>query len=150
LKDFVIQLDRPFRREVIKFVGRFTNTTVCRGVRHLYYPQQRYYNKRAVLENVSTAIKLVYASVYSDKARTYFKAIHHKIEDEKMAIVLQELVGSTHGDFYYPHISGVAQSYNYYPVAHMKPEEGFAVAAVGFRCLCSRWVEVVSFFTCVP
>jgi phosphoenolpyruvate synthase/pyruvate phosphate dikinase len=77
------------------------------------------------------AIKLVYASIYSDKARVYFKAINHKIEEEKMAVILQELVGSIHGDYYYPHISGVAQSYNYYPVGHMKPEEGFAVAAVG-------------------
>jgi hypothetical protein len=69
--------------------------------------------------------------VYSDSSKSYFKAIHHKVEEEKMAIVLQELVGSQHSHYYYPHISGVAQSYNYYPVAHMKPEEGFAVAAVG-------------------
>ena len=48
-----------------------------------------------------------------------------------MAVVLQELVGTQYGNYYYPHISGIAQSYNYYPVAHMKPEEGFAVAAVG-------------------
>ncbi len=48
-----------------------------------------------------------------------------------MAVILQELVGNQYGDYYYPHISGIAQSYNYYPVAHMKPEEGFAVAAVG-------------------
>lgn len=77
------------------------------------------------------AIKLVFASVYSDNSRTYFQAIHHKVEEERMAVVLQELVGSQYGDYYYPHISGIAQSYNYYPVAHMKPEEGFAVAAVG-------------------
>ncbi len=48
-----------------------------------------------------------------------------------MAVVLQELVGNQYEDYYYPHISGVAQSYNYYPVANMKPDEGFAVAAVG-------------------
>ena len=48
-----------------------------------------------------------------------------------MAVILQELVGNQYGNYYYPHISGVAQSYNYYPVAHMKPEEGFAVAALG-------------------
>ena len=77
------------------------------------------------------AIKLVFASVYSDNSRTYFQAIHHKVEEEKMAVILQELVGNQYGNYYYPHISGIAQSYNYYPVAHMKPEEGFAVAAVG-------------------
>jgi hypothetical protein len=53
------------------------------------------------------------------------------VEEEKMAVVLQELVGNQYDNYYYPHISGIAQSYNYYTVAHMKPEEGFAVAAVG-------------------
>jgi len=77
------------------------------------------------------AIKLVYASIYSNDARTYFKAINHKIEEEKMAIVMQEVVGNQYGEAYYPHISGTAQSYNYYPIAHMKPEEGLAIAAVG-------------------
>lgn len=88
-------------------------------------------NKRQVAEHLANAIKMVYASIYSDEARTYFEAIHHRVEDEKMAIVLQELVGSYHGDHYYPHVSGVAQSYNYYPIADMKPEEGFAVIAIG-------------------
>jgi len=88
-------------------------------------------NKRLVLERLSIAIKLVFASTFSDKARNYFSVVHHKIEEEKMAVILQELVGNEHGDYYYPHISGVAQSYNYYPVADMKPDEGFAVAAVG-------------------
>jgi hypothetical protein len=83
------------------------------------------------LEHLTKAIKLVYASIYSDHSRSYFKAIHHKVEEERMAIVLQELVGNQYGHYYYPHISGTAQSYNYYPVAHMKPEEGFAVAAIG-------------------
>ncbi len=88
-------------------------------------------NRKHTLKNLIEAIKLVYASIYSDDARTYFKAIHHKIEEEKMAVVLQELVGTKYGDFYYPHISGIAQSYNYYTVAHMNPEEGFAVIALG-------------------
>jgi hypothetical protein len=83
------------------------------------------------LESLMTAIKLVYASIFSNQARSYFKAIHHKIEDERMAVVLQELVGNQYGNYYYPHISGVAQSYNYYPVAHMNPEEGYAVIAMG-------------------
>ena len=48
-----------------------------------------------------------------------------------MAVVLQELVGNHYGDYYYPHISGTACSYNYYPVAHMEPEEGFAMTALG-------------------
>ncbi|HOZ29483.1 MAG TPA: PEP/pyruvate-binding domain-containing protein [Bacteroidales bacterium] len=83
------------------------------------------------LEQTLDAIKLVYASIYSDSARTYFEAINYKIEEEKMAIVVQEVVGNKYQDYYYPHISGTAQSHNFYPVAHMKPEEGFAVMAVG-------------------
>lgn len=88
-------------------------------------------NKKLVFEQICNAIKLVFASTFSPKARNYFTIIHHKIEEEKMAVILQELVGNQYGEYYYPHISGVAQSYNYYPVANMKPEEGFAVAAFG-------------------
>jgi hypothetical protein len=88
-------------------------------------------DRSKTVEILGNAIKMVFASVYSDNARTYFKAVQHKVEEERMAVVLQELVGSRYGDYYYPHISGTAQSYNYYPIANMKPEEGFAVTAVG-------------------
>lgn len=83
------------------------------------------------LKQTMDAIKLVYASVFSKIARGYVEAIHYKIEEEKMAIVIQEVVGNTFDGVYYPHISGVAQSYNFYPFSHMKPEEGFAIMAVG-------------------
>lgn len=82
-------------------------------------------------EQLQQAIKLVYASTYSPEARTYFEAVEYKIEEEKMAVIIQELVGNAFGDYYYPHISGTAQSYNYYPVAHMEPDDGCAVIAVG-------------------
>jgi len=83
------------------------------------------------LTQLMDAIKLVFASVYSPEARGYIEAINYKLDEEKMAIVIQEVVGHQYDDVFYPHISGVAQSYNYYPFAHMKPEEGFAVAALG-------------------
>jgi len=83
------------------------------------------------LRQTMDAIKLVFASVFSKTARDYIRAVNYKIEEEKMAIVIQEAVGHRYNDVFYPHISGVAQSYNYYPFSHMKPEEGFAVAAVG-------------------
>jgi len=86
-------------------------------------------NKR--FSQLMDAIKLVYASVYSPEARGYIEAIHYKLDEEKMAIVIQEVVGHQYNDVFYPHISGLAQSYNYYPFSHMKPEEGFAVAALG-------------------
>lgn len=83
------------------------------------------------LRQLTCAIKLVFASIYSPDARNYFKAVNYKIEEEKMAVVIQEVVGHRYDDVYYPHISGTAQSHNYYPIAHMKPDEGFAVLAVG-------------------
>ncbi len=83
------------------------------------------------LRQAEEAIKLVFASIYSPHAKLYFEAIDYKIDEEKMAVVIQEVVGTRHEDFYYPHISGTAQSYNYYPVGHMEPEEGFAIAALG-------------------
>ncbi len=83
------------------------------------------------LRQLSEAVKLVFSSIYSRSARTYFEAISYKIELEKMAVVIQEVAGNRFGDAYYPHISGTAQSFNFYPVSHMKPQDGFAVMAVG-------------------
>ncbi len=85
----------------------------------------------ARLKQLSDAIKLVFASVFSNTAKGYIQAVNYKIEQEKMAVVLQEVVGNKFENYFYPHISGVAQSYNYYPFAHMQPEEGFAVLALG-------------------
>jgi hypothetical protein len=83
------------------------------------------------LKQLSEAIKLVFSSIYSRNSRTYFEAINYKVEQEKMAIVIQEVVGNRYEDAFYPHISGTAQSFNFYPVAHMTPQDGFAVIAVG-------------------
>lgn len=85
----------------------------------------------ARLRQLSEAIKLVFASVFTRDARAYFEAINYKIELEKMAVVIQEVVGNRYEDAFYPHISGSAQSFNFYPVAHMTPEDGFAIAALG-------------------
>ncbi len=83
------------------------------------------------LTQLQNAVKLVYASIFSGPARAYFEAVNYKIEEEKMAVILQHLVGQRVNNKFYPHISGVAQSYNYYPFSYMKPEDGFAVLCVG-------------------
>jgi hypothetical protein len=83
------------------------------------------------IKQAEEAIKLVMASVFSNTAKGYVKAIDFKIEEEKMAVIIQEVVGNKFDNLYYPHLSGVAQSYNFYPFSHMKPEEGFAIAAAG-------------------
>lgn len=82
----------------------------------------------AILEK---AIKLVYASIFTDSAKAYFRAVGYKIEEEQMAVILQEVVGNEYNGKFYPNISGVAQSYNYYPFSYIKPDDGFAVMAVG-------------------
>ena len=81
--------------------------------------------------DLEQAIKLVYASIFSASARAYFDAIGYKIGDEKMAVLIQGVVGSRHGRHYYPHFAGVAQSYNYYPLSYLKPEDGIAVLGFG-------------------
>jgi len=82
-------------------------------------------------QQLESAIKLVYSSIFTESAISYFDAVNYKIEEEKMAVVIQEVVGQQYGDHFYPSISGVAQSYNFYPVSYMEPEDGFAVAAIG-------------------
>lgn len=101
------------------------------GIFETYLLPNSHPNYDVRLQQLSDAIKMVYASVFSDVAKGYIEAVNYKIEEEKMAIVLQEVVGNTYGHLYYPHISGTAQSYNYYPVSDMQPGEGVAVAAVG-------------------
>ncbi|MBW2589280.1 MAG: phosphoenolpyruvate synthase PpsA, partial [Deltaproteobacteria bacterium] len=77
------------------------------------------------------AIKLVYASTYLEIPRAYARSTLHRTEDEKMAVIIQQLSGDRYGDYFYPALSGVAQSYNFYPISHMKPEEGIAHIALG-------------------
>ncbi len=82
-------------------------------------------------KQLETAIKLVFASIFTNSARSYFNAVDYKIEEERMAVIVQEVVGKEINGKFYPNISGVAQSYNYYPFSYMKPDDGFAVIALG-------------------
>ncbi len=77
------------------------------------------------------AVKLVYASTFFPNAKAYIKHTPSRIEDEKMAVIIQEVVGKRHDNHFYPHFSGVARSYNYYPVGKARPEDGVANLAIG-------------------
>jgi CheY-like chemotaxis protein len=88
-------------------------------------------NERLMMEMLSNAIKSVYASVYFRDSKAYMLATHNLIDEEKMAVVLQEVVGTRYGDRYYPTISGVARSINFYPIEPEKPEDGIASLALG-------------------
>lgn len=83
------------------------------------------------LNELEKAVKLVYSSIFTENSRAYFHAIDCMIEEEKMAVIIQEVIGNEHHGKYYPNISGVAQSYNFYPFSYIKPEDGFAVLALG-------------------
>ncbi len=83
------------------------------------------------LHHLLTAIKLVYASTYFQDPKAFSRRVGQRTEEEKMAVIIQQLVGERYGDYFYPAISGVAQSHNYYPFAKMKPEEGIATVAMG-------------------
>ena len=83
------------------------------------------------LERLILAVKLVYASTYLKAPRSYAKSTMHRTEDEEMAVILQQLTGMHQKNYFYPTISGVAQSYNFYPIAHLKAEEGIAYLALG-------------------
>ena len=83
------------------------------------------------LQHLIHAIKLVYASTYYTGPKAFSKRVGHRTEEEQMAVIVQKLVGGRYGDSFYPAISGVAQSYNYYPFSRMKPEEGIVTIAMG-------------------
>jgi CheY-like chemotaxis protein len=83
------------------------------------------------LAEVCRAIKAVYASIFSRNARSYIAGTPHTIEEEKMGIVIQQLVGQRYGERFYPHFSGVALSYNYYPSGGQVADQGVAALAVG-------------------
>jgi CheY-like chemotaxis protein len=83
------------------------------------------------LAELQAAIARVYASTFSQRAKAYLHASPYRLEEEKMAIVIQKVVGMAHGDRYYPDVSGVARSHNYYPLPPLRAEDGIAAVALG-------------------
>ena len=88
-------------------------------------------DKYEMLRMLSDAIKGVYASVYYRDSKAYMQATSNVIDQEKMAVILQEVVGTQYGDRFYPSISGVARSLNYYPIGNETAEEGTVSLALG-------------------
>ena len=81
--------------------------------------------------DLTNAIKLVYASTYFSNAKSYRRATYYSSEDEKMAVIIQDSVGKRHDFRFYPELSGVARSYNFYPVGKAKQEDGVVNLALG-------------------
>jgi hypothetical protein len=120
-------------------------------------------NQQADLEErlaaLSEAIRLVYASTFSRHAKAYVRATPYRLEEEKMAVILQQVVGTAHGERFYPDFSGVVRSRNSYPVPPMAFEDGIAAVALGLgravvdggKCLsfCPRYPQNVVQFSSV-
>ncbi len=116
-------------------------------------------NLEARLEALSEAIRRVYASTFSRHAKAYVRATPYRLEEEKMAVILQQVVGTRHGERFYPDFSGVVRSRNYYPVPPMTFEDGIAAVALGLgravvdggKCLtfCPRYPRNLVQFSCV-
>ena len=85
----------------------------------------------ARFQKLLEAVKLVYASTFFKSARDYIRATGCQPEEEKMAVVIQEVVGKRFGDRFYPQVSGVARSYNFYPVGNARREDGVVSLALG-------------------
>ena len=111
------------------------------------------------LEQLMEAIKRIYASTFSQHAKAYVRATPYRLEEEKMAVIVQQVVGSIHGNRFYPDFSGVARSHNFYPVSPMKAADGIAAVALGMgrmvvdggKCLtfCPRYPRNIIQFSSV-
>ncbi len=91
-------------------------------------------NERSIdhrLANLVASIKMVYASVFSNIAKRFVENTNFKLEEEKMAVLIQKIVGKAYGKYYFPVVSGIAQSYNFYPLSYLKPEDGVVYIAFG-------------------
>jgi hypothetical protein len=105
------------------------------GLYSTYMLPNNHPNFRRRLKQLTDAVKLVFASVFYKSPKEYVKNTHFRIEEEKMAVIIQEVVGHNYDGKYYPTISGTAQSYNYYPISHMEPEDGVVQLALGLGML---------------
>lgn len=130
LRQYIEYMDVPI---AVRSSGLFEDSLLqpFAGVFSTYVLPNNDPNPEVRFNQLATAVKLVYASIFSPTARAYFDAVHYKIDEEKMAVIIQKLVGQKAHNRFYPHVSGVAQSFNYYPFSYMKPDDGFAVICVG-------------------
>ncbi|MEK6566491.1 MAG: PEP/pyruvate-binding domain-containing protein, partial [Bacteroidota bacterium] len=101
------------------------------GVYDTYMIPNNAANLETRLDQLVNAIKRVYASTFHQSAKNYIKFTSYRLEEEKMAVIVQRMVGARHDDRFYPDFAGVAKSYNFYPIAPQKPEDGVVSAALG-------------------
>lgn len=101
------------------------------GIYDTYMIPNNHPDPEVRLEQLCSAVKMVYASTYHADAKAYLAATSHRLEQEKMAVVIQRVVGRVHDHYLYPDIAGVARSLNFYPMAGTRPEDGVASVVLG-------------------
>ena len=101
------------------------------GIYHTKMIPNNEYDPDIRFRQLVEAVKFVYASTYFRGAKGYRRTIGHKDSDEKMAVIIQKLVGKRYQNRFYPEVAGVARSYNYYPMKPARPEDGVVNMAMG-------------------
>jgi len=101
------------------------------GVYRTYMLPNNDSNPELRLEQLIASVKRVYASTFSQQAKAFLQMTPFRLEEEKMAVIIQEIVGSAHEQRFYPDFSGVARSYNFYPTAPLRGEDGVVAVALG-------------------
>jgi hypothetical protein len=120
------------------------------GIYSTYMLPNNHPDPEVRFQELCQAVKAVYASTFSADARAYIESTPYSIEEEKMAVLIQEIVGRIHGTRFYPDISGVAVSYNYYPVGHQKADDGLAMVALGLGQTIVQGGQVLQFSPSLP
>jgi CheY-like chemotaxis protein len=101
------------------------------GIFDTHFLPNNYPSLQGRVDRLLVAIKCIYASVYFRNSKNYIEATGNRTEEEKMAVILQKIVGQNRNGYFYPVLSGLARSYNFYSVGRIKPEEGIAYTALG-------------------
>jgi DNA-binding NarL/FixJ family response regulator len=101
------------------------------GIFDTHFLPNNHVSLQGRVNRLLTAVKLIYASVFFRNSKNYIDATGNRTEEEKMAVILQEIVGKQRGKHFYPAVSGMARSYNFYSIGRIKPEEGIAYTALG-------------------
>ncbi len=130
LKGFLLKCDFPLSVRSSSLLED-SHFSPYAGLYSTYFLTNNHDNLDERLHQLEGAIKLVYASTWFEGPKAYSRTTHNGRGDDAMAIIIQKVVGDRYGDTWYPAISGVAQSHNYYPILNMEADEGIAHIAMG-------------------
>jgi hypothetical protein len=130
LRRFARAVDRPL---AVRSSGLFEDMLQMpfSGIYDTYIIPNSHPDLAVRARQLAQTVLLIYASLFTRRTRDYFEVAGYALEEERMGVVIQELVGTRRGRWYYPHVAGTAQSHNYYPVGDLKPEDGLCVSALG-------------------